>query len=127
MEILWLGILKINMVVLYIQDHYQRYGTYPPGYSGTNQPGFNPQTGYYSGSSQTGYGQQTPQYLPSYLTRDGKLAQGYTINKNTGDIMDQNGRVVASKAEVERIGGSINVGAWEINFAYIGPTNGSGL
>src|SRR3989344_5857972 len=33
----------------YIQDYYQRYGTYPPGYSGTNQPGFNPQTGYYSG------------------------------------------------------------------------------
>lgn len=68
-----------------------------------------------------------PSFIPSYMDRGGNLLPGYTRDSNTGEIRDQNGRIIATKDEADRIGASLRVGAGEINFNYIGPTNGSGL
>ena len=90
----------------------------------------NPYSSYpYSGQVPSGQVQFNtgPSFIPSYMDRSGNLLPGYTRDSNTGEIRDQNGRVIATKDEADRIGSSLRVGAGEINFNYIGPTNGSGL
>ncbi|MEK6952246.1 MAG: hypothetical protein AABX29_04475 [Nanoarchaeota archaeon] len=122
-----------NILPQYSQVYYKdAYGNIID--KSTNRPVYQAQTYPYSSypySGQIPSGQVQfntgPSFIPSYMDRSGNLLPGYTRDSNTGEIRDQNGRVIATKEEADRIGASLRVGAGEINFNYIGPSDGSGL